>query len=88
MGGRGAANERGDSVTDVLRRLLAADPFEPFVIAVTGLDNEFTVSDPRQLSIPPVFGKTVTFKTGGKGRVVIAVRHITTVTVVAPEGFA
>jgi hypothetical protein len=69
---------------DDIQELLAADPFRPFVLAVTGLDNEYDIEDPRQVSVP-LHGETIHYRGRDGDEFVIAVRHITSV-VIRKEG--
>jgi hypothetical protein len=65
---------------DDIQDLLAADPFRPFVLAVTGLDDEYAVDDPRQVSIP-THGETIHYRGRHGDEYVIAVRHVTSVVI-------
>jgi hypothetical protein len=63
---------------DDIRELLDAEPFRAFVLTVTGLDVEFEVEHPRQVTIP-THGETIHLRDRHNERRVIAVRHITTI---------
>lgn len=61
---------------DDIRNLLDAEPFRPFVLVLTGRDVEYTVDDPRQVTIP-IHGEAVHYRNHHRDEFIIATRHIT-----------
>jgi hypothetical protein len=68
---------------DVIRQLLAADPFEPFVVSLTSRST-YTIDRPELAAITPDEGCLNLHRPDGTLTATLSIPHIVTVSFVAP----